>query len=208
MNGARSIQRFRLGTTGWTAADLEDREIERRWFRGRHEIVDGVLAELPRVYLAEGEALVNLLFLVNDFTKARGIRARFAVAVDIVVSERRVARCDGAMLLASDSERQAAAARRAGKTDLKRTRILVAPTLVLESVSPGHEDHDLATKRRWYAGFGVPHYWVLDAYKQKLLCLRLEAGRYREEARGRGCETVRPSLFPGLSLELKDIWED
>jgi Uma2 family endonuclease len=202
------LRPFKPGTTGWTASDLDDPEIERLWSRGRYEIVEGVLTEMAAAYFAGGEGLQNLLFQLHDFTKSEGIHARFATEVDIVVSARRVARSDAAVLLPADSRRQASAARKAGKKDLKRTRIYVPPTLVLESISPGHEDHDLATKRQWYAEFGVPHYWILDVFKQELLCLRLAAGSYAEEARARGAKAVRPSLFPGLTLELKDVWED
>ena len=70
----------------------------------------------------------------------------------------------------------------------------------------GHEDHDLETKRRWYADFGVSHYWVVDVFARELLCLRLEDGAYVVDARGSGNRTIRPSLFPGLSIPLKEVW--
>jgi Uma2 family endonuclease len=193
---------FRPGTTGWTAADLDDPEIERLWFRGRYEIVEGVLAEMPAAYFAGGESLTNLIYVM----RVQGVKARFATEVDVVVSARRVARSDAAVLLPADSKRQAAAARKAGKTDLKRTRIYVPPTLIIESLSPGHEDHDLETKRRWYAEFGVPHYWILDAFAEELLCLRLKGRSYVEDASGRGKQTVRPSLFEGLRINLSEVW--
>jgi hypothetical protein len=197
-----------VGTTGWTAADLEDPEIERRWFNGRYEIVEGVLTKRPAAYFAGGESLYNLMRLVDEGSRSLGAKPRFSVEVDIVVSERRVARSDAAMLLPQDSRRQAAAAKKVGKTDVKRTRIYVPPTLVIESISPGHEDHDLETKRTWYAEFGVPHYWVLDAFKQELLCLALDGDEYLEEVAGRRKQTVRPSLFSGLTIPLKDVWGD
>ena len=47
---------FLPGTTGWTASDLDDPQIERLWFSGRYEIVEGVLTSMPPAYLAGGSA--------------------------------------------------------------------------------------------------------------------------------------------------------
>lgn len=202
------IRRFEPGTTGWTVDDLEDPAIERQWFNGAYEIVDGVLTKMPPAYFAGGEALYILMKMVDGHATSLRIKVRFSTEVDIVCSRRRVARSDAAMLLPDDTAKQKAAARKVGKTDLKRTRIYVPPTLVIESMSVGHEDHDREVKRVWYAEFGVPHYWLLDAYKETLQCLRLKSGAYEVDAEGQGATTIRPSLFSGLALNLKDLWGD
>src|SRR6266700_2429219 len=106
---ATERRRFKVGTTGWTVADLEDPEIERRWFRGRYEIVEGVLTTMPLAHFVAGEAVCNLLFRVHDHVRQAGVKARFSTGVDIVINERRVARSDAAMLLPADSRRQVAA---------------------------------------------------------------------------------------------------
>jgi hypothetical protein len=198
---------FAPGTMGWTVADLEDPLFARLWFAGRYEIVEGVLTQMPAAYFAGQEALYNLMRVVEDHAVAElGVRPRIAMEVEVVVNLRRLARSDAAMLLPADSKRQTAAARKAGKTDPARTLIYVPPTLIVESLSPGHEDHDLHTKRRWYAEFGVPHYWMLDAVRKELHCLRLLHERYINDAEGHGKQVVRPSLFPGLTIPLKRVW--
>jgi len=92
---ATERRRFKVGTTGWTVADLEDPQIERRWFSGRYEIVEGVLTTMPAAYFVAGEAVCNLVFRVHDHVRQAGVKARFSTGVDIVLSERRVARSDG-----------------------------------------------------------------------------------------------------------------
>ena len=82
----------------------------------------------------------------------------------------------------------------------------VAPTLVIESMSIGHEDHDRETKRGWYAELKVPNYWLLNPYARSLECLVLVKDEYRRDAWGRENEQVCPSLFPGLTIPLADIW--
>ena len=106
----------------------------------------------------------------------------------------------------TEQKRQAQASHRAGKPDPQRARILVPPSLIIESVSPGHEAHDRKTKRRWYAEFGVPHYWLLDGYARTLECLSLERGRYRVDASGKQAQLIRPRMMSGLALRLASVW--
>lgn len=202
-----SSRPFKPGTTGWTVRDLDDPRIEEKWFRGRYEIVEGVLTIMPPAYFAGGNALFNLIFFIKTYLRGRGLPGRFATELDVVVDEVRVARSDAAMLTPDDEARQAQAAKLEGRPDPRRTRILVPPTLVVESMSPGHEHHDLSTKRKWYAEFGVPNYWILDGFAQTLECLVLDGREYRVDASGRQNDQVRTSIFPGLVISLKDVWE-
>jgi Uma2 family endonuclease len=204
-----SSRPFEPGTTGWTVHDLDDPEIERRWAAGRYEIVEGVLTTMPPAYFVGGNALFNLLYEIKFHLRQSRQPGRFATELDIVVDEDRVARSDAAMLTPQDEARQAEAAKAAApQRDATRVRILVPPTLVIEALSPGHEQHDLKTKKRWYAEFGVPNYWVLDAFKKSLQCMVLDGRSYRTEATAGDDQTVQPGLFPGLMLSLTQVWED
>ena len=89
---------------------------------------------------------------------------------------------------------------------LRFGRIVVPPTLVVESVSRGHELHDRETKRGWYAQAGVPHYWILDGFGRTLECLLLDGREYRVDVAGRDAEELRPSLFPRLVIRLGELW--
>ena len=195
---------FTPGTTGWTAADLDDPDIERQWFNGRYEIVEGVLATMPPAYFLAGQALQKLIYRV---TRHIGEEAgSFAAEVDIIIDDCRIARADAVFMTLAQETRQNEAALAAGHTDPARTRILIPPTLIIESLSPGHEQHDQRTKRRWYAEFGVANYWLLDPFKRTLQCLVLRDGSYHDDAYGQANDEVRPSLFPGLILRLGELW--
>jgi Uma2 family endonuclease len=199
---------FEPGTTGWTAADLDDPKIERNWVRGAYEIVEGVLTTMPPAYFDGGNATFNLMFFVKLHVRAKRLRWRLSNEVEIVVDETRVARADAALLTPDETARQAEAATAAGRRNPRRTRILVPPTLVIESISPGHELHDRRIKRRWYAEFGIKNYWLLDAFARSLQCLILDGSDYREDTAGSGEQEVCPSLFPGLVIPLKEVWEE
>jgi Uma2 family endonuclease len=197
---------FTPGTTGWAASDLDDPRIEAKWMRGSYEIVDGVLTTMPPAYFAGGKALFNLMIAVREHQTRQGVKGDFSIEVDIVVDEERVAKADAVWMTPTEQKRQAQASHRAGKPDPERARILVPPSLIIESVSPGHEAHDRKTKRRWYAEFGVPHYWLLDGYARTLECLSLERGRYRVDASGKQAQLIRPRMMSGLAIRLASVW--
>ena len=195
---------FEPGTTGWTAHDLDDPEIERFWSAGRYEIVEGVLTSMPPAYYIGGKLLYRLMSrITNHIGESVG---SFATELEIVIDEDRVVRADAAFLTPDEEQRQKTAALAAGRKDPDRTRILIPPTLIIECVSPGHEQHDHRTKRRWYAEFGVPNYWLLDPFKRTLLCLVLREGAYLDDVAGKEGDEVRPSLFSGLVLRLGELW--
>jgi hypothetical protein len=56
---------FEPGTTGWTVDDLNDPAIERQWFAGRYEIVEGVLTTVPPAYVDGALSTGRLLWVVE-----------------------------------------------------------------------------------------------------------------------------------------------
>jgi Uma2 family endonuclease len=199
---------FVPGTTGWTAADLDVPGIAREWERGRYEIIEGVLTTMPAAYFAGHGAAANLMFLVKAHLKSRGLPSSFSFEVDVIMAEARIVRADALYLSKDDKRAQVKAARQLHRKDVNQTRILVPPTLIIESISPGHENHDEATKRRWYEEFGVPNYWLLNAFDRTLRCLELRRSAYRVAASGRGKGVMRPPAFAGLTIRLSELWEE
>jgi Uma2 family endonuclease len=197
------------GTTGWTIDDLDDPQIERLWSLGRYEIVEGVLTLMPAAYFDGGVALDNLLFLTRVHIHAQKLNWLVAREVDMVLNKRRLPVVDAVLLSSDDQQKQKAAHAATGKRkQLRYGRILVAPTLVIESISYGHEAHDRETKRRWYAEAGIPNYWLLDAQQRSLECLVLEGADYRVDQSGRNADEIKPSLFPGLVIPLAQLWAE
>jgi Uma2 family endonuclease len=203
-----SLRPFEPGTTGWSASDLDDPQIERLWFQGRYEIIDGVLTTMAPAYFTGHEKLAKLMFICQAYVRDHALGGAFAPEIDIIIDETRVVVADAVYLTDEDKRRQEQAAIAAQRVDSRRTRILVPPTLIIESVSPGHEQHDRRTKLRWYAEFRVPNYWILDAFEKTLACWVLDGDAYRLEQSGGASEQIRPGLFPGLAISLSDVWRE
>jgi Uma2 family endonuclease len=169
---------------------------------------------MPPAYY-DGSAPVGrverLVYRYLEDNKKDGV---FTHEVDFIVGRLRVAKADAILMTPEDERRQREAhARRVqagarARTRIRFGRLIVPPTLVIESLSLGHEEHDQETKRQWYAESGVPNYWLLHAYRQSLECLVLEGGTYRIDQAGRGEDIVRPSIFPGLAIPLAELWDD
>ena len=204
-------RRFTAGTTGWTASDLDDPRIEALWEKGHYEIVEGVLTRMPPAYYDSSIALGRLIETLLPALRLNDPKAIIPTEVDLIVGELRVPKVDALYLSPEQRDRQKqlnALHGRGTRARLKYGRILVPPTLAIESISRGHETHDRLTKRKWYAEMRVPNYWLLNSFEQSLECLVLEADDYRVDASGRGEQEVRPSFLPSLVIPLGKLWED
>jgi Uma2 family endonuclease len=198
---------LQAGTRGWSTKDLEDPEIHFLWNQGRYEIIDGVLTLMPPAYFRGGMVVDNLKFLLRSYFKAQQIRAVFSGEVDIAITPTRAVRADGVVVIGEDLPRFEALQFQPAGITWKDHVLTLPPTLVIESVSEGHEDHDQVTKRQWYAGFKVPHYWVVDGVQRTLECLRLNGDNYEVDAAGAQHQTLEPPSFPGLKIPLREVWE-
>lgn len=215
-SNARPAKPFKVGTTGWTVEDLDNPKIEKQWEQGAYEIVEGVLARMPAAFFDGVLPLTRLQRLIIFHLHNKKLSGDFGFEVDFVVDRRRVAKPDMIFLTPADLRLQAEARARGtrksgtppGRPHLRFGRFLVPPTLVVESISIGHEDHDQETKRRWYAEARVPHYWLLNAYRRSLECLVLKGKAYRIDQAGRDRDELRPSAFPGLVIPLGELWDE
>src|ERR1051325_7567504 len=88
------VKRFEVGTTGWTADDLDDPAIERLWDAGRHEISDGVLTTMPAARLDDGNAIVKLVTRLQMYLDSSQIDGKLSIETDVILAPMRVPRVD------------------------------------------------------------------------------------------------------------------
>ena len=89
---------------------------------------------------------------------------------------------------------------------IQEKAVFGAPDLVVEMLSPSTAARDRGLKKDLYARSGVQCYWLLDPRRLTLQALHLEHGLFRLEANYTGAATFRPSLFPGLTIRLAEVW--
>ena len=197
---------FAPGSSGWCVADLDDPAIARQWEQGRYEMIEGVIRDMGPAFFAHNRATNRLLRAVERYQEDKGEPYDTSFEVDLVLDEDTQFQADAVLIRPGDVKRHYAKLSELGRSEPELRRLVVPPTLVIESVSEGHDRHDYHVKWERYAKFGVPHYWIVNRFDHSLLCLRLEQGAYFEDAFGRGEETVEPSAFPGLKINLENIF--
>ena len=194
------------GTLGWSVADVEDPATQVLWSQGRYEILNGVLTIMPPAYYYGGSSADNLKFILRTHLASRQLKCSTSAEVDIAVTDAQVVRADAVAIWGDDLPRFDALVFPPPRTHWSEHVLTIPPTLVIESVSQGHEVHDRQTKRRWYAGFGVRHYWIVDGLRRTLDCLLLDGDQYREDGGGHDADIVRPPSLDGLAIPLANVW--
>ena len=204
--GDGDVARLQPGTIGWTVADVEDPATYVLWSQGRYEILNGVLTVKPPAFYYGGSSADNLKFILRTHFAAQQLRCSTSAEVDMAVTDTQVVRADAVAIWGDDLLRFESLRFPPPRTHWSQHVLTVPPALVLEAVSQGHEAHDRDTKRRWYAGFGVRHYWIVDGLRHTLDCLLLDGDQYRDDGAGRDADVIRPASLDGLAIPLADVW--
>lgn len=208
MSRATQYKQLIPGTTGWSVSDLDNPRTERDWEAGHFQILEGILTTMPPALWDASSALHRLVRIIENHLESQGLPPDIAFEVDVIVGEYRVPKADAVYMSPQDKARQLKNRRGPKRKGIKYGRLNVPPTLVIENISRGHESEDRVLKRRFYAEASIPNYWILDVYQRSLECLALKKGKYVIDQLGRGKAQVTPKCFPGLTIDLKQVWED
>jgi Uma2 family endonuclease len=195
------------GSSGWCVADLDDPAIARQWDAGRYEMIEGVIRDMGAAFFAHNRPTNRLLRTVERHLDDKGESYETSFEVDLILDEDTLFQADAVLMRPADVQRHYAKLANLGRSEPEVRRLVAPPTLVIESVSEGHDRHDYHVKRDRYASFGVPYYWIANRFDRSLLCLRLEQGAYLEDNAGHGQVTVHPSAFPGLAINLAEVFD-
>jgi len=196
------------GSSGWTCADLDRPPFDHAWEGGHYELIHGVIAQMPPMQFTHGQPLSVLAQLLRNYFDQRQIKASVGIGeVDLQVSSNTRYRVDGLVLMPDDMIRQERVQAQLRPGTHPFGVIVVPPTVVIESISLGHEANDQIEKFRDYAAFGVPNYWIVNAYEKTFRGWRLIDGRYEPEFNAKGDDaTVKPAVYPGLEMPLNKVF--
>ena len=112
-------------------------------------------------------------FLVTHVEFA-GLGRVFAAPVDVELAPDTVVQPDIVVVLSANLDR------------ITPSRIIGAPDLVVEILSPGTAGYDRREKQDAYARSGVGEYWIVDPGAQTVELLTLDQGGYRSHGVFRG----------------------
>jgi Uma2 family endonuclease len=178
-------------TTRLTYADLE--AIPREREGDRHELIDGELVVTPSPVPKHQIVSGNVEYALQEHVRASDLGLVLDAPTDVRLTPDNVLIPD---ILFITRDRLHIIGPRA---------IDAPPDLVVEILSPGTRQRDLATKRALYARFGVQEYWIIDPETRNGTVLGLVGDQYvpiplTEDA------TIASGVLPGLGLTLKSIF--
>jgi Uma2 family endonuclease len=162
--------------------------------RNRYEILDGELSVAPAPTTRHQMVLGNLHRMLANHIVANQLGDIYAAPTDVILAPTTVVQPD---LIFVGNERRHIITERA---------IEGPPTLLIEILSPTTQRTDRLTKAQLYAKYQVPHYWVVDPDQRTLEAYELARDHYDLAASARDAEVFAPALFPGLSIQLPDLW--
>jgi Uma2 family endonuclease len=158
----------------------------------RHEIIDGehYVSPAPETYHQRllARLLVPLVLQIDD----RGLGEVYPAPTDVHLSRHDVMQPDIVVVLARHAER------------ITRKKIVGAPDLAIEILSPSTGRRDRGIKMRRYARAGINEYWVVDPVEKRVEQYVLTRRSYRMT--GRHTERIALVSLPDVVVDLAKIW--
>lgn len=168
-----------------------------------HEILDGELVRKASPSWEHGFSQRRLAGRLDRFDGRPNGPSRpggwwFAVEVEIELAPHQVVRPD------------IAGWRRERMVERPRGYpIKLRPDWVCEVMTDGDaRRRDGLRKRRLYADMGIPHYWLVDTERERLIVLRLEAQGFVEVLDAGRSDRVRVEPFDALELPVAALFGD
>ena len=133
----------------------------------RYEIIDGVLYMAPAPGAPHQSASARFVTFLMTHVEFAGLGRVFHAPFDVELAPNIVIQPDVLVVLNDNLD------------ILTPSRVIGAPDLVVEIVSPSTAGYDRRVKQDAYAHAGVGEYWIADPHAKTIEVLRLEDNAYR-----------------------------
>ncbi len=160
----------------------------------RYEIIAGVLYMTPAPSTGHQITSNIIATLLTIHVQFAGHGKVLTAPVDVELAPDTVVQPDIVVVLSANLDR------------ITPSRIIGAPDLVVEILSPGTAGYDRREKQDAYARAGVGEYWVVDPGAQTVELLTLDQGRYRSHGVFRG-QARLPSLAVTLPVLVERFFQ-
>lgn len=161
----------------------------------RYELVEGVLRVSPSPNELHQRALTNIAFLLRGHVGQTGAGRIYVASFDVVLAPNIVFQPD-VLFVAADR-----------LAIITEKNVQGSPNLAVEILSESNRDYDLKEKRRIYASYGVPHYWIIDPEEQRVIeWTEPKEEIYLATRAFEARETFAPTLFPEISIEVAELF--
>jgi Uma2 family endonuclease len=160
----------------------------------RYEVVKGVLYMCPAPNLGHQDVSGEIFVHLHRLVKMTGRGRVFIAPADVELSPGDVVQPDVFVILNEHLDR------------MTFSRLIGAPDLVVEVLSPGTMSHDLHGKREAYARARVPEYWIVSPSEQVIEVLELENDGYRSLGVFQGSAILPTRIVPDWSVPVAQLF--
>jgi Uma2 family endonuclease len=160
----------------------------------RYEILDGELCMVPAPNIRHQTIGLKLKLALYRHVENGKLGLVLDAPCDVLLSQENVVQPD--VIFVSKERLQI----------VGEANISGPPDLVIEILSPGTRSRDLEIKWKLYARFGVREYWIVDPEAETVEVFWWTEAGYRAELFVSRIGTLRSPLFPGLNLNLTEVF--
>jgi len=160
----------------------------------RYEIVNGVLVMAPAPSPEHQAIVLEIASYLRIHIKLASLGRVFPAPIDVDLGQKNVFQPDVVVVLNTHLDRIAA------------KKIVGAPDLVVEVVSPGSGVMDRIAKYAVYARAGIPEYWIVKPERQTVEVFVLEDGEYRLLGIFGGQQTLPSQVVPELPVRVEQFF--
>lgn len=163
--------------------------------RIRYEVLDGDLVMTPAPDFAHQRVATNLCSAIDRWRRTHDPRGTVLTApFDVILAFTTIVQPD--LLYISE----------ASMGHIVKGRLRGPPDLAIEIFGRRRALRDRVTKRRIYATFGIPEYWLVDLHARSVSILALQGGEYEDLATGRGRTLLASARLRGLAIRPQDVF--
>ena len=160
----------------------------------RYEVVDGVLYMVPSPGREHQKASGEIFVHLHRCIQLSGLGEVFYAPFDVELAPNTVVQPDVFVILNDQLNK------------ITDSRVIGAPDLVVEIVSPGSMGYDRREKQDSYARAGVPEYWIVDPLAQNVELLFLDAEAYRSQGIFQGKSVLPSRIVPQLATPVESFF--
>jgi len=157
----------------------------------RHEIIDGDHYVNPAPGTQHQSVSKHLQYQLYTKIELAGLGLFFDAPVDVQLSDFDIVQPDLVIVLDKNVKK------------ITPTKIKVAPDLVVEILSPSTAGYDNSVKKQLYERSGVPEYWVVDPFEQKIDQWVLTDGKFVLQPQ---TKHIRLSILTDITIDTEKIW--
>jgi Uma2 family endonuclease len=155
-----------------------------------YEIVQGVLVMSPAPSGPHQGVTGEIYTYLREQILLKRLGLVFTAPFDVALSEQNVFQPDVVVLLKEHL------------AQYQEKKIIGAPDLLVEVISPSSKLYDRALKHMIYEQAGVPEYWLVDEKKQTIELFALEGAKYHACGIYKGQQILPSRIVPQIDVSV------